>query len=112
MKTTNQIIKEMEKEFDRQFVKYNGRYIEDSFIDPNGLVGPVRKFIKEYTRSLLSAFAEEVIGKRISEYRNQLETKGQGRDKSKLIRARNDGYNRALDDVMLKAKEIIGEVGK
>lgn len=93
---TKQIIQNMEKEFDRQFVKYNGRYIEDSFIDPNGLVGPVRKFIKEYTRSLLSAFAEEVIGE------------NEEKDFPDYILPRND----LRQDQRLKVKEIISEIGK
>lgn len=44
-------IEELMKEFDRQFVKDNGPYVEPSFSDPIGQVGPVKFFIRETIQS-------------------------------------------------------------
>ena len=37
--------KEILEEFEKEFVKDNGEYIEPSFIDPVGSVGPIKAFL-------------------------------------------------------------------
>lgn len=48
----------IEKRFDESFVKDQGPFIEPTWKDPNGCVGPVRAFIHETITELL----REVVG--------------------------------------------------
>jgi hypothetical protein len=36
-----------EEDFDKEFVKDNGLVVEDSFLDPDGSVGPIKQFIRK-----------------------------------------------------------------
>ena len=54
-------MKDWEIEFDREFVRDNGAYIEPSFIDPNGDVNPVKAFIRQLIAEERKKYAKRKI---------------------------------------------------
>lgn len=100
--TTAEIIKQMEKEFDEEFVvfcptgKYKGREVLNPIFPE-----PVISFIRSYTRTLLESFGEEVIGKE-----DTATPDGLGDQMAVLSK------NVLRLEQRLKVKEIISEIGK
>ena len=106
MKPTKQIIEEMEKKFrGTKFAKGGGLCFE--CCDYEGMWDDLEDFINSYTRTLLTAFAEEVIGTPI----DAGSFKDNKPDLNKLEHIAT-GITMTNYQQRLKAKEIIKSLGK
>jgi hypothetical protein len=56
---TPKTISEIEREFNKQFVKNIGRGVEPIIKDPNGSVGPIRAFIRQSINEIIDSIPLE-----------------------------------------------------
>ena len=109
--TTKDTINKMEKELDEEFPNLRMYYTDG--IAP--CEDEVKSFIHSHIRSLLSAFAEEVIGKEEEILTaHELMTKNKSMNKSiaDWEEGKQMGKSVLRAEQRLKAKEIISSIGK
>lgn len=115
--TTKTTIQNMEKQFDAHYGEYGNDDFRSCSPECELNIDNIKKFIHSHTRSLLSAFAEEVIGK---DLRHVTNTKGEKNhtgdvDADEIINALQDdidAVNEYKNEQRLKAKEIIKSLEK
>ena len=114
MKPTKQVIEKMEKEFrNTKFAKGGGLCFE--CCDYEEMWDDLEEFIESHTTTLLSAFAEEVIGKEEEILTaHELMTKNKSMNKSiaDWEEGKQMGKSVLRAEQRLKAKEIISSIGK
>lgn len=106
MKQTKDIIKQMEKEFrNTKFARSGGSCFE--CCEYEEMWDDLIVFIKDYTRTLLESFGEEIIGKDDEEV-------VYWREKFRDLEAEcdNSSRNYLRSEQRLKMKEIISSIGK
>lgn len=100
MKTAKEIIKEMEKEFDKKFIVFPEEDIVDGFSAKE-----LRVFLRQFARTLLEAFGEEVIGE--DTYHTITDP-----DRIDAGKKAPHPYNDHRAEQRLKVKEIINSITK